>query len=97
ATFGDLMARDKNPFLCVNATDIGSGARFEFTQDEFDLLGSDLSQFPVSRAVAASSAFPVLLTPIVLKNYSAEKRPAEPEWIPSILNDRDASSRLKYV
>jgi NTE family protein len=97
ATFADLMTRDGRPFLSVNATDIGSGARFEFTQDEFDLLGSDLSQFPVSRAVAASSAFPVLLTPIVLKNYSAEQRPPEPEWIHDILSDRDASSRLKYV
>src|SRR6185503_17946196 len=97
ASFGDLMTRDGAPFLCVNATDIGSGARFEFTQDEFDLLGSDLSKFPVSRAVAASSAFPVVLTPIALKNYSAKQRQPEPEWIHSILDDRDASSRLKYV
>ena len=97
ATFGDLMTNGGRPFLSVNATDIGSGARFEFTQDEFDLLGSDLAQFPVSRAVAASSAFPVLLTPIVLKNYSAKERQPEPEWIHSILDDRDASSRLKYV
>jgi len=97
ATFGALTARDGCPFLSVNATDIGSGARFEFTQDEFDLLGSDLSRFPVSRAVAASSAFPVLLTPIVLKNYSAKQRQPEPEWIHNILDDPDASSRLKYV
>ena len=97
ATFADLMARDGRPFLSVNATDIGSGARFEFTQDEFDLIGSDLSQFPISRAVAASSAFPVLLTPIVLKNYSAKQRPPEPEWIHNILDDPEASTRLKYV
>jgi NTE family protein len=97
ATFGDLMTRNGRPFLSVNATDIGSGARFEFTQDEFDLIGSDLSQLPVSRAVAASSAFPVLLTPVVLKNYSAEQRQPEPEWIHNILDDPDASSRLKYV
>jgi NTE family protein len=97
ATFGDLMTREGCPFLSVNATDIGSGARFEFTQDEFDLLGSDLSRFPVSRAVAASSAFPVVLTPIALKNYSAKQRQTEPEWIPNILNDPNASSRLKYV
>ena len=97
ATFANLMARDGRPFLSVNATDIGSGARFEFTQDEFDLLGSDLSQFPISRAVAASSAFPVLLTPIVLKNYSAKQRQPEPGWIHNILDDPEASSRLKYV
>jgi len=97
ATFADLMAPGGRPFLSVNATDIGSGARFEFTQDEFDLLRSDLSQFPISRAVAASSAYPVLLTPVVLKNYSARQRQPEPEWIHNILDDPDASSRLKYV
>ncbi len=93
ASFRDL----KGPFLTINATDVSSGARFEFTQDEFDLLGSDVSSFPLSRAVAASSAFPILLTPVVLKNYSAGNKQAEPEWIDPILRDPAASSRLKYV
>ena len=97
ATFGDLVAREGRPLLSVNATDIGSGARFEFTQDEFDLIGSDLSQFSLSRAVAASSAFPVLLTPVILKNYSAGQQQTEPEWIGAMLNDPVASSRLRYV
>jgi len=97
ATFGDLMARRGRPFLCINATDIASGARFEFTQDEFDLIQSDLSQFPVSRAVAASSALPMYLTPVNLKNYSAERPEAEPEWIRSILDDPASSTRMRYV
>jgi len=93
ATFAQLTG----PFLTVNATDVSSGARFEFTQDEFDLIGSDVSSFPVSRAVAASSAFPVLLSPVVLKNYSAGDKEAEPDWIEPILGDPSSSSRLKYV
>ena len=97
ATFGDLMKGRKRPFLSINATDVASGARFEFTQDEFDLIGSDLSRFPISRAVAASSAFPVYLTPVVLKNYSSERSTPQPDWIKSILEDPTASSRLKYV
>ncbi len=97
ATFGDLTVRDAHPFLSINATDVASGARFEFTQDEFDLLNSDLATFPISRAVAASSAYPVLLTPVVLRNHSAGKREAEPDWIPAILDDPTASSRLRYV
>ena len=97
ATFGDLAARGGRPFLCVNATDIASGARFEFTQDEFDLIQSDLSRFPVSRAVAASSALPMYLTPVNLKNYSTEQPKAEPEWIESILDDPAASARMRYV
>jgi NTE family protein len=96
-TFGGLNAYPGRPFLSVNATDLGSGARFEFTQDEFDLLRSDLSQFSISRAVAASSAFPVYLTPVVLKNYSAEQPEPGPEWIKAILEEAAASSRLKYV
>ena len=97
ATYGDLMARGGRPFLCVNATDIASGARFEFTQDEFDLIQSDLSKFPVSRAVAASSALPLYLTPVNLKNYSTEQAEAEPEWIQPILDDPAASPRMRYV
>ena len=97
ATYGDLMARRGGPFLCVNATDIASGARFEFTQDEFDLIRSDLSQFPLSHAVAASSALPPYLTPVTLKNHSASQAKAEPEWIQSILNDSAASPRMRYV
>jgi NTE family protein len=97
ATFADLNAHSGRPFISVNATDLGSGARFEFTQDEFDLLRSDVSQFSISRAVAASSAFPVYLTPVVLKNYSAEQPQPDPEWIKAILEDPAASSRLKYL
>src|SRR2546430_14540126 len=71
ATFGDLAARPGAPFLIINATDLTSGARFEFTQDQFDFLQSDLSHFPIARAVAASSAFPVLLSPVVSKYDSS--------------------------
>jgi NTE family protein len=97
ATFADLVAQPGRPFLLINATDIALGARFEFTQDAFDLVRSDLSPFPLSRAVAASSAFPVWLSPIVLKNHSAEYPSAEPSWIHAALTDPAASSRLKNL
>jgi NTE family protein len=97
ATFANLEPKAGRPFLSVNATDLSSGARFEFTQDEFDLLRSDLSRFPISRAVAASSAFPVYLTPIVLKNHSAEQSQTEPEWIQAVMHDPTSSGRLRYV
>jgi NTE family protein len=81
----------------VNATDLAIGARFEFTQDQFDLLSSDLSKFPVARAVAASSAFPLFFAPVVLKNYSADHPTPEPESIESVLTNSMASSRLKNL
>jgi len=68
ATFADLHDR-QGPFIVINASDIGRGVRFSFIQDYFDLICSDLSSFPVSRAVTASSAVPVVFNPVVLKNY----------------------------
>jgi NTE family protein len=69
ATFADFN-REGAPMILINASDLGGGTRFSFTQDYFDLLCSDLSEYPVSRAVAASSAVPVLFNPVVLKNHT---------------------------
>ncbi|HEY0824187.1 MAG TPA: patatin-like phospholipase family protein [Ramlibacter sp.] len=70
ATFADLARQRKRPFLIINASDLSVGARFEFTQDQFDLLCSDLSSYKLSRAVAASSAVPVVFSPLTLRNYA---------------------------
>ena len=67
-TFNDIFDRD-GPYLAINSTDLGIGARFTFTQDRFNLLCSDVGTFKVARAVAASSAVPVAFAPITLRNY----------------------------
>ena len=64
------MAARKGPLIVMNATDMTYGTRVGFTQDVFDLICSDLSRFPVARAAAASSAVPMALTPISLRNYA---------------------------
>lgn len=46
------------------------GTGFEFTWDQFALICSDLSSVPLSFAVAASSAVPLLLSPMTLRNYA---------------------------
>jgi len=68
ATFGDMLRLD-GPMVLINASDLASGVRFSFIQEYFDLLCSDLSSFSVARAVAASSAVPVLFNPVVVENY----------------------------
>lgn len=68
-TFEALTESSRRPFVILNATNMMNGERFEFTQEQFDFLMSDLNRYPVARAVAASSAFPFLLSPITLKNY----------------------------
>jgi NTE family protein len=65
-TFNDLPAR---PVLWINATNLALGARFTYDTTSFDYLHSNLSAYPIGYACAASSAFPILLSPITLKNY----------------------------
>ena len=65
-TFNDLPT---HPVLWINATHLALGARFTYDKIYFDYLNSDLSKYPVGYACAASSAFPILLSPITLKNY----------------------------
>jgi NTE family protein len=87
-TFGDLVQARRKPFIILNATDMSLGRRFEFTQDQFDLLCSDLSSFKVASAVAASSAFPGLLSPLTLQNFAgAGCGYSPPQWLQDA-NDR---------
>ncbi len=80
ANFNDLPR--KRPFIIINSTDIGLGSRFSFIQEHFDRLCSDLNQVSVSRAVTASSAFPVAFTPLTFKNYPSEECGYEtPDWL----------------
>ena len=65
-TFADLPPR---PVLRIHATHLGLGRRFTFEQANFNRLGSDLGAYPIGFASAASSAFPVLLSPITLRNF----------------------------
>lgn len=88
--YGDL-AKLGRPLLVVQATDFGNEQPFTFTQGDFDLICSDLNAYPVGGAVAASSAFPVLFSPIRLSNhhfdgdhgYCAGHRPA---WVDRVLD-----------
>lgn len=94
ATIGD-MGRRPGPFVIINGTDITTGARFEFTQYQFDLLCSDVDPFPVSRAVAASSAVPAALTPITVNNYAGQCGFTPPAWIQRRYRPDEGRVRLR--
>ena len=68
ATYAD-MVQPGRPLIVINASDLAYGVRFSFLQEYFDLLCSDLMTFPVSRAVTASSAVPIVFNPVVVENY----------------------------
>jgi predicted acylesterase/phospholipase RssA len=94
-TFADLIERNQRPFLVINSTDIALGTRFEFTQQQFDLLNSDLSSYPIGFAVAASSAYPGYLTPVTLRNYPKGPDFDAPAWIAEE-ERRDDPDRIRY-
>lgn len=66
-TFADM--RPESPAIMINATDIATGTGFTFSDEHFRWLCSDLSSFPVGKAVTASSAVPVLFSPVLVKNH----------------------------
>jgi NTE family protein len=80
ATYADMMRAGK-PLVSVNATDVDHGLAFQFTQDQFDLLCSDLNSYPLARAVAASNGFPIVFSPITLKSYRSDCAGRVPRWI----------------
>lgn len=93
--FVDLlsMPRGSSPFLVINATDIGINHRFEFTQDQFDLMCSDMAGIAISRAVAASSNFPVAFAPLTLNNYHRNCGPL-PGWVASGIAKGNPARRI---
>jgi NTE family protein len=78
-TFADLYASG-GPFILINASDLNSQNQFVFLQTQFDFLCSDLSQFKVARAVAASSSVPILFPPILLKRHDSCHY-KKPDWL----------------
>jgi NTE family protein len=79
ATFADLK-KANGPLVIINGTDITTGARFSFTQDQFDAICGDLSQVALGRAVATSTALPPLLTPISFENRGGTCGRRAPAW-----------------
>jgi NTE family protein len=85
--FNDLTIQGRRPFIMINATDMTFGSQFTFTQDQFDLLCSDLNGVHVSRAVAASSNFPIAFTPMIVNNYAGTCGYKEPTWMEEASKD----------
>ena len=92
ATFGDLAKRRDAPIALVTGTDLSTGARFEFSQEQFDLMCSDLSPVRLARAAATSSAVPVVLTPVTYFNYGGRCGAKMPGWVEDVTRD-DLPSR----
>src|SRR5262252_6542599 len=80
ATFADLERAD-GPAIVVGSTDLASGSRVVFVPQNFDVMCAELGSFPLARAAAASSAVPVVLSPLTIHNYGGACGYQEPSWL----------------
>ncbi len=70
ATFRTLLLH-RRPFIWINASDIYDRTPFVFGRVIFNALCSDLADYPISLAVAASAAVPVVFAPVVIQGFPA--------------------------
>ena len=84
---------EQGPIVIINATDLFKGSRFGFTPELFSLVCSDSNHFPVARAVAASSAVPLIFTPITLSNRAGSCNYPTPGWIRAGLAEKRSNPR----
>lgn len=87
--------RPNAPTVWINASDIYNRTPFLFSHDTFAALCSDLDQVPISDAVAASAAFPVVFSPVILKTKRTRCNYEHPEWLTRALDDPRHSLRLQ--
>lgn len=85
ATFADLHDKP-GPVALASGTDLTTGSRLMFSQNDFDLLCSDLDQVRLSRAAASSSAVPVVLSPVTFNNYGGQCNFEYPLWVQSVMS-----------
>ncbi|MEM6729261.1 MAG: patatin-like phospholipase family protein, partial [Pseudomonadota bacterium] len=94
ATFSDLWKKG-HATTWINASDVANNTPFLFSQETFDALCSDLGALPVSEAVAASAAFPLVFSPITLTAHSQDCAYEEPDWLTSARFNPESTSALR--
>jgi NTE family protein len=93
ATFADVA---KSPIITwINATDIANNVTFPFLPETFDALCSDLSQLPVSEAVTASAAYPLVFAPVVLTARGGTCGYRQPDWLTTARYNPEATSTMR--
>jgi NTE family protein len=95
ATFADFR-KIPGPRIWINASDIYNRTAFVFGEASFISLCSDLAQYPVADAVAASAAVPIVFTPVVIKAYPKQCSDNPPEWVTRARDNPNAAPMLKH-
>ena len=94
ATFRALLLH-RRPFVWINASDIYDRTPFVFGRVIFNALCSDLADYPISLAVAASAAVPVVFAPVVVQGFPGRCNLPLPDWVQRAHADTNAPLLLK--
>ncbi len=94
ATYKSLLYQ-RRPLVWINASDVFNRTPFVFGRVMFGALCSDLANYPISMAVAASAAVPVIFAPIVIQNYPGGCSVPLPAWVERARHDPNAPPMLK--
>jgi NTE family protein len=94
ATFAEFSGNQR-PRIWINASDIYNRTPFVFNKLAFDAMCSDLTRYPISEAVAASAAVPVVFAPILLETYPGRCQTKLPDWVARARDDRNAQPLLR--
>jgi NTE family protein len=92
ATFGALIGR--RPIVLINATDVYDRTPFLFAPVTFAAMCSDLTQYPIAAAVAASSAVPGAFAPIIIEPYPGRCQTPLPPAVQKAANSPGGSPLL---
>jgi NTE family protein len=96
ATFRDLLDK-QGPVAIATGTDISTGSRLAFFQNDFDLLCSDLNKVRLSRAAATSSAVPVVLSATTWNNYGGTCGFQYPAWVRDVTKPGHARPAARAI
>src|SRR5271170_3864255 len=94
ATMKDLLSQTR-PRVWINASDIYNRTAFIFAPVTFSALCSDVSTYPVSLAVAASAAVPVVFAPIVIQNYPGACPIGLPAWVQRVRSNPNSQPLIR--
>jgi NTE family protein len=94
ATLAELQ-KGGRPRVTINASDIFNRTSFLFGPGSFGALCSDVSTYPVSTAVAASAAVPVVFAPVVIQNFYDKCPLPLPEWVERVRRNPDAPPMIR--
>ncbi|TKT72847.1 patatin-like phospholipase family protein [Afipia massiliensis] len=93
ATFRDLGLTTR-PQVWINASDIYNRTPFVFGSVAFGAMCSNLSEYPLANAVAASAAVPVAFAPVVIQTFPGKCNDRLPSWIVRARDNSNAPPML---